>query len=504
MSVVRSAWKMTVLAGFGAVVGYFLMPGELARDIAYSAIGLASVTCVVVGIRRRHPADPRAWCAIGAGILAFVVGDGVYDLYHFVLHQSAPFPSIADAFYLSGYPFLIVGVARLTRGKGRQGAVREGYADAGIVAIGALALSWQFLIGAYAHDSSMGVFGRFVAMSYPILDLAVLFIVIQGLVFGTVRRSVHTLLAAAMLAMIIGDFVYDLMVLHGTYVVGGAVDAGWLISYVLIGAAALHPAMAGAPVGLAADVTRRLDDSRRQLPLVASAGFVSPTILVIAAVVGRPADVAALALMSIALFGMVMVRMHWMLDRIRTQTHSLKQSLVVRDSLETELRHQAFHDSLTGLPNRALLHDRVEHALLGAPRSGATVAVCFCDLDGFKTVNDTLGHQGGDAMLIAAGKRLADIIRPGDTVARLGGDEFAVLMTSVDDPAAAAVIRSSSQATTSPCRSVSVSRWRALLPPASCSSAKPIRPCTSPRRRVRTDLLSSRSPCTLASSSACR
>jgi diguanylate cyclase (GGDEF)-like protein/PAS domain S-box-containing protein len=97
--------------------------------------------------------------------------------------------------------------------------------------------------------------------------------------------------------------------------------------------------------------------------------------------------------------------------------------VTARMQAEEQLRHQAFHDPLTGLANRALFTDRVEHALV--LREG--VAVVFLDLDDFKAVNDSLGHLAGDALLQAVALRLTGALRPGDTIARLGGDEFAVL-----------------------------------------------------------------------------
>ncbi len=99
-----------------------------------------------------------------------------------------------------------------------------------------------------------------------------------------------------------------------------------------------------------------------------------------------------------------------------------------RKSLEDQLTHQALHDPLTKLPNRVLFKNRVEHALSRTERSGSPVAVLFLDLDNFKTINDTLGHSAGDALLITVAERLESCLRSSDTASRLGGDEFAVLI----------------------------------------------------------------------------
>jgi diguanylate cyclase (GGDEF)-like protein/PAS domain S-box-containing protein len=113
---------------------------------------------------------------------------------------------------------------------------------------------------------------------------------------------------------------------------------------------------------------------------------------------------------------------------------------IARRRADDSIRHRALHDPLTGLPNRALFVDRVEHGLEMSKRRGTPVAVYFIDLDHFKLINDSLGHQTGDEVLTAVAPRLRRHLRHGDTVSRFGGDEFAILVEEVYDEREATVI----------------------------------------------------------------
>jgi diguanylate cyclase (GGDEF)-like protein len=99
-----------------------------------------------------------------------------------------------------------------------------------------------------------------------------------------------------------------------------------------------------------------------------------------------------------------------------------------------QITNLAYHDSLTGLPNRILFYDRLNQAIARARREERTIATLYLDLDGFKLINDSLGHDAGDALLCEAARRIVNCVRDSDTVARMGGDEFTVILCNLQTP----------------------------------------------------------------------
>lgn len=131
--------------------------------------------------------------------------------------------------------------------------------------------------------------------------------------------------------------------------------------------------------------------------------------------------------------------------KVRTATDTWMLVVTMRDitdrkHAEDELMRRATHDPLTGLPNRILIRERLANALDRSLRSGLSTALLFVDLDGFKAVNDTYGHEAGDLLLKSVSARLLELVRPGDTVARLAGDEFVVLCENIEQPNMVSVI----------------------------------------------------------------
>jgi diguanylate cyclase (GGDEF)-like protein len=436
-----AACRAVLVVGAALITAYYLAPGHPAKYSIYLLVGVASVACIVVSNVRYRPADSLGWSLIAVAGALFVLGDGVLDFDDVVRHISPGIPSLADALYLAAYPVLFWGVFRVGHRGGAAGG-RERWADAAMVSLGAFAVCSRFLIDDYLQDPRLHPIGRAVLTAYPLMDLGVLFVLTGTVMAAANWRVADQLLIISVAAMLVGDFLYDLMNLDGTYAVGGPADAAYLLQYVVLGAAAAHPSMAHALPARRSDPVLGL----RWVVPVTTAGLVVPVILLITGLRGNSRDVPLLAGLSIALFSLVMLRMFWLFGRLRNKTLELEQSagslraaLSKESRMESEMMYRSLHDSLTGLPNRVLLHDRIDHSL-AVRRMPTTVALCVCGLDDFTAINDAFGHDFGDQLLVLVGRRLTTMVQGRGTVARLGGDEFAILLEAADGRDGAAAL----------------------------------------------------------------
>ncbi len=440
----RYLWKAVLFAGLSVIVLYYCLPAPAATDVLYGAVGLGAVIAVVYGMRLHQVADRSGWYLVAAATACYFGGDVVLDIYELVQRIPPPYPSFADALYLAGYPFLFAGVLRISRAPGRSWS---GWIDATAVSVGTLGLLWHYLMGptisapAGVGDGS-GTVGKLVTMTYPVMDLGVLWVVAGALLWGVARRGADRLLVVAVGCMLVADFGYDLQLLHGNYDQHSAVDAGFLLAYVLMATAALHPS-----VGREA-VARDHPSGQRpgSVVLVAVAALISPVIMFVSGLTGLPMDLPVLATTSVLVFALVLLRVWRLLGQISRAnvllaegSRSLRSALAAQQLLEDDLRYQSLHDDLTGLANRSLLQDELTQAL-GASSPCRPVALCLCDLDDFKAVNDSIGHEVGDQLLAVVAQRLTSIVHGGAMVARLGGDEFAVLLENVEQPEVATAL----------------------------------------------------------------
>jgi diguanylate cyclase (GGDEF)-like protein len=411
------AWLYYLLAGVMAAIVYFLLPSTTAKNILYDLLGISAVAAILVSIRLRSPGYHPPWNLLALGLLSFIVGDTVWTVQESLLGVEPPIPSIADAFYLAGYPLLAAGLALLIR-KHSPGREWPSFIDAFIVITVMGMLSWTYLMAPYANDPDLTFGERLVSIAYPLGDLLLAAVLIR-LLFAPGRRLLaYYLLIVSVILLMITDIAYATMALSDTYKTGSAVDVGWMLSYVFFGVAALHPSMTTLVESHSAS---EMGVTWRRLAVLTGTLLLAPTVLAVRAALDGHVSVPLVTGGSVILFLLVMARMAGMVRQSK--------------ALERRLEFSAFHDHLTGLPNRVLLADRLDQALIRAERQAGRIAVLIVDLDDFKPVNDSFGHQVGDQLLVEVAERLKACLRAQDTAARLGGDEFAILLEGVEEPA---------------------------------------------------------------------
>src|SRR3984885_8726054 len=217
-------WKYVLAAGLCAVGGYFAVPSPDAQAVFGSVVGFLSVVCILGGVIIHRPEDRASWFILAAGGACFFVAEGVWNLYRIVLARPIGFPSVVDGIYLAGYVLTFIAVIRLSRNPNRS-ARREDYADAAIVTIGALALTWHFVMGPEVHNSSLHASALAVTVAYPVMDIVLVFVVFRALVFGFEVQHYQAIIAAALLDLFVGDFTYVLRVTDVGLQTGNPIDA---------------------------------------------------------------------------------------------------------------------------------------------------------------------------------------------------------------------------------------------------------------------------------------
>ena len=364
----------------------------------------------------------------------WVAGDLFWEIQGWIHHTAPPFPYVADWFYIAGYPVGAAGLYLWSRARIHpQG--RGPVIDAAIITSALGIVVWAFLIKPYADATGLAIGVRFAAIAYPLGDVLLVYVTLRLLVGPHLQGFAYRLLLTGLLTVLAADLAYGWLSLQGLYTGGGLADAGWLLSYVAIGAAALHPSAHSMTKGLRS----ARDLSFTRLSLLGASLLVVP-FLVAWTGKGPVEGIEHFVIVggSVVLVLLVLARLmdlvrqiHAQVAQLNSQRAVLEEALEERRELHARLEHQVMHDPLTDLANRPLFTDRLEQALKRSARNKDFTAVLFLDMDDFKSVNDTFGHAAGDALLCQIGDRVRDSLRSADTAARFGGDEFVLLLEAV-------------------------------------------------------------------------
>lgn len=418
-------------SGLGAVVALLTvgglgvaLPGDAAQLVANVAAILISAGggagCLRAALRTRGRTR-RGWAALTVACWSWSAGQVVWTVYEEVLSVDTPYPSIADIGYLGFPAAALVGMVLLVP-PGIGLATPRRVIDALIVGFAIGLLAWVLVLDKIIASTGGTLLTAAVSIAYPLGDVVLLTVTVLSVAQTREEPLRWGLLGAAVIAMALSDALFTYEVAEGTYATGGFVEWGWRVAFCLLGVAGLCVRRGWQPAAVP------------PAPRTAMRIGLFPYLPLAAAVVG--AAVKSSGMPGLGLVDLVLIVVLVLLVLLRQyltvrENHELTRTVQQR---EVQLHRLAFHDGLTGLANRALFLDRLGHALDLAGRTPQQVSVAFIDLDGFKAVNDTLGHAGGDSLLVLVAERLRVALRVSDTLARLGGDEFAVLVEQGGDP----------------------------------------------------------------------
>jgi diguanylate cyclase len=403
-------WIVLLALGLGAIGGYYLVPeAGVAQAVILCVVNLTAAVFAFRVASRARGLDRTVWLGLAVGQTLCSLANVPYYAYPLITGSRLPFPTVVDALFLAMYPAYGVALWALAKQR-REVKVEGGLVDALIVLVGGGSVMWAFALAPAIQTEGLSLLARVVATLYPVMDLAV-FAVLARLLVGSWENGAFRLVVASFTALLLSDLVYQKMLADGTYHFGGPTDGLWMLSYLLIAVAAVHPSARSFAPGTES-APEPMTGGR--LAFLAASALVGPILL------ATGQDTPVVAFTSVATVLLVVTRM-------ATLNRRLGAARLVVEHKTEELRHRALHDSLTGLPNRTLVIDRADQLLARARRTGAATAALYLDIDGFKAVNDSFGHGAGDELLRIVAARLSEAVRESDTVGRLGGDEFVVL-----------------------------------------------------------------------------
>ena len=387
-------------------------------DIAELVAALvAAVSCALAS---RRTTAKAGWGLLAASCASWAAGEAIWTYYDLGRGVVVPFPSLADAGFLTAVPLAVAGLVFLPSGSKRVHSPLRRLLDSAVVAGGVFFASWILVLSPIFDQHAGGPLKQAISLAYPVGDVVLVSLVVILAFRPGVKNHVSLwLVMAGMLAFALADSSFAYLTEVNSYGIGNGLDTGWVAGFLAIGLGALWASVRSSDSLVRETRLTTWTVLGPYLALVPGAG-----VFLWRLAAGRALGTVALVSGFALILGLSGRQILVLFDNL-----SLNRELEARIEERTAaLEHQAFHDGLTGLANRDLFNEVLSGAVRRRARSGVALTVVFIDLDDFKQVNDLYGHRTGDRVLQEVARRLKGTLREADTIARLGGDEFAALV----------------------------------------------------------------------------
>jgi len=467
-----------LLLGITQTTFLFLVQIESARTVINDILTAVSSCAAALGIAygawwsfRHSGRQGIAWRWFLFGMTSWALGDILWAFYELILRES-PFPSVADVFYLLTYPLFFLGIVKTFQKPHELIKTAWLWLDIFIVMFAGFGVYWNFLIGPSFLTNSQPLLETLIGIAYPLGDLLLIWTITLAIFLPhePIWRNPIYLMLVGQGVTAIADSIFTYQTINGIYVSGSFYNVLFLISPLILMLSGLSQAVQSHRVLTNRNAT--LLENKIISPIISR--LIAPFVwLLIASFLLYFNNISKQTFspiqFSLWIVGIVVLlairqvlvtldnnhmarKLKEMNDNLENRVaerttaliqmnSELRQEMEKRNRIELTLRereekfaHNALHDPLTDLPNRSLLIDRLSQAIQHCHRHKShRFALLFLDFDNFQIINDSLGHDLGDQLLIQIGRHLTSMVRAEDTVARLGGDEFVILLEGYRD-----------------------------------------------------------------------
>ncbi|WP_161568185.1 putative bifunctional diguanylate cyclase/phosphodiesterase [Anaerobacillus alkaliphilus] len=395
----------------------------------------------IMNTYRKEEGKARAfWLFLGLGILSYLLGIVVWAFYHFTMTTGAEAAMVPKILWISQNVFYFIALLLIMSVMKKNNLLTIRFLlDILIVMSVAGTFIWFFIMDPLIKNFNQTF--SYIDILYPILDLGVLAGVISLVVASNsiFTKTTSYLLIFGLLVQIIADLIFSYLTVKGVYTVGSITEPLWILSLFIISLASIHHEPF---IGYEDNKSILKNKPKGSLFLKHSLPYIGVILLSIYVISELQHSTPIVIGLFFSILLVILRQVFTLLDndRLVSDLNNLNEALEIKVKERTDrlvetinqMEHFAFHDVVTGLPNRRYIEKRLAQAIKNRnPVGEKKIAFLLLDLDRFKQINDSLGHSYGDLLLKEVGRRLSQVMHSNELVCRIGGDEYAILLENV-------------------------------------------------------------------------